>query len=542
MNKYYKKRRHDLPTIKENDVLCQRCYEKEHKRMNPKKTDGETTAISMSKGSTASSTMSLTTSASLDFDKRNLRIRSPSSPSIDLDQPLDDNMIISPATTPHRQTSRDLIYSPTVSPSGAERELNHDKKLNAEKLNELLQKVGESPIKDQRNSNIVRLKCNILLNQIKSLATSITQRSSSSSSSSAITATDTNDTDDKIEVIQNLPLTDMIHLVSGLRQLVCLSEFDEQIRLLTLSPPNWSRRAIASFFPVTQWQARISIDLRLDDGILAKYENTQDRGKITAETIAKVLDFFEDDTISRVSPNVKDVIQIKDEYGNKHPKQCRFMLISLTEAFENFKEKYSEDDSIKIGHSKFCQLLPKWIKQQIKHNSCLCVYHENYRLLLTALSAVVQCSLKSADFINSIVCNQDSYNCMSGECPRCKDQCPSIVVRQLYQIDLNDNITWMTWTKVNQKLTITRVTGTISDLLSRMDELWSNYILHYYITSKQYEYIKELKNNLSPYEVVVQMDFAENHSLEIQSAIQSNYWSQSQAAIFTVCVKTHDAV
>ncbi|CAF0909977.1 unnamed protein product, partial [Didymodactylos carnosus] len=97
----------------------------------------EITATSASKGPITS----LKISATLDFGKRNLRIRSPSPPSVDLDQPLDGNMVISPATIPHRQTSRNLISSSTVSPSGAERELNHDKKLNAEKLN-------ESPIKD----------------------------------------------------------------------------------------------------------------------------------------------------------------------------------------------------------------------------------------------------------------------------------------------------------------------------------------------------------------------------------------------------------
>jgi hypothetical protein len=47
-----------------------------------------------------------------------------------------------------------------------------------------------------------------------------------------------------------------------------------------------------------------------------------------------------DDLISRCSSNSKDTMNIKQSNGEKKSIFCRFMLMSLTEAFELFKVSY----------------------------------------------------------------------------------------------------------------------------------------------------------------------------------------------------------
>ena len=42
-------------------------------------------------------------------------------------------------------------------------------------------------------------------------------------------------------------------LINGLKRLFDSSDYDEQIRLLTLSPPNWGRVQIANFFGCNEW-------------------------------------------------------------------------------------------------------------------------------------------------------------------------------------------------------------------------------------------------------------------------------------------------
>lgn len=72
-----------------------------------------------------------------------------------------------------------------------------------------------------------------------------------------------------------------------------MSDHSERIRLLTLCPPNWSRRDISRIFSVSEWEGRMTIELYESSGILAVWENNEDRGQISPSTIQTVLAYYQ---------------------------------------------------------------------------------------------------------------------------------------------------------------------------------------------------------------------------------------------------------
>ena len=82
------------------------------------------------------------------------------------------------------------------------------------------------------------------------------------------------------------------------------------------------------------------------------------------------------------------------------------------------------------------------------------------------------------------------------------------------------------------------MTGTFRALLEEIDNLWPNFIIHNFYTHEQRDYIALIKETFSITTfAIVQIDFAQNYSLIIQTEIQSAYYSPQQATIFTIYIK-----
>ena len=64
-------------------------------------------------------------------------------------------------------------------------------------------------------------------------------------------------------------------LLDGMKLLFKSSDYDEQVRLLTLSPPHWRRPQIQKFFSCNEWQARKATELRNSNGSLPKVTKFQ---------------------------------------------------------------------------------------------------------------------------------------------------------------------------------------------------------------------------------------------------------------------------
>ncbi|CAF3187703.1 unnamed protein product [Rotaria sp. Silwood2] len=140
-----------------------------------------------------------------------------------------------------------------------------------------------------------------------------------------------------------------------------------------------------------------------------------------------------------------------------------------------------------------------------------------------------------------MICEQETNDCYSRECSICNTNLPSsFFIEQLKAKEINedDDVTWMIWERNEKRTELQRHTTSITTLLEKLDSLWSKFLIHSFYTIEQREYIKKIKLESSEKgTAVVQLDFAENFTLLSQAAVQSAYWSQKQASIFTVHIK-----
>ncbi|CAF4054587.1 unnamed protein product, partial [Rotaria magnacalcarata] len=445
INKYLRKRyKRKFLALNGDSLLCETCFAREQRR-----TPGNKNSIVSSSDDEYSQNISSGLLSDTPSNKRLClssisltdRIETPSSsglshstPVVTDNQPMMDVM--------HNISSTDMS-----SPSDIETECNFISKTAKEQLNGLLDVFSLSPIKDARHTIVAQEKCQILLNKTKILSDSLISSSSSST-------TDTTN-------VNSIGYEDMEHLVAGLQKLVLMSDHAERIRLLTLCPPTWN--------------GRMAKELYESSGVLAAYENNQDRVEITPSTIEAVVAYYQDDIISRSSSNTKDTINVKQSDGKKKP----------------------------------------------------------------AFSSVIQESIKSNSLIDNIVCSRINSSCMYGDCLSCRTKIPSTEIPKLYsKIDLEEEVNWMKWINLNGKTDIHRLGGSVSDLLMEMDHQWSKFIIHSYITNAQFDYIRNLKQSLPPDTALIHMDFAENYALEVQNEVMSKHWSTAQAALFTIQIRT----
>ena len=171
-----------------------------------------------------------------------------------------------------------------------------------------------------------------------------------------------------------LNLAEKDDLINGLQLLYQASDRLEQIRLLTIAPATWGRHKIKAFFNSPQQQARTSIELRASAGVLAPAVDSRGKKPLDPSTVQAVLHFYNQDEISRVSSKKSDVILM-----GKQPIAKRYMLLTIGEAFQQFKDEYPQHA---IERTQFFSLRPRHVKATALHDTCCCIHHENFELVL----------------------------------------------------------------------------------------------------------------------------------------------------------------
>ena len=126
-------------------------------------------------------------------------------------------------------------------------------------------------------------------------------------------------------------------------------------------------------FQSTEHHARLAVQLRNNNNVLAFPQYFRGNAALSTETISSVVEFYQEDGISRSSTNSKDIVQI-----NKKPVVLRFMEMTVLDAFQEFDSRHPG----LVGRSTFHSLRPKNVKIVSPHDTCLCIYHENMNLLL----------------------------------------------------------------------------------------------------------------------------------------------------------------
>ncbi|XP_065679132.1 uncharacterized protein LOC136093883 [Hydra vulgaris] len=206
--------------------------------------------------------------------------------------------------------------------------------------------------------------------------------------------------------------------------------------------------------------------------------------------------------------------------------------ICLKELYLEFKKFYPEH---KVGFSKFCELRPKWcltIDSGGSHSVCVCSYHQNAKLMCSALSNSNLIYYK--DLMKVCVCNIDSQNCMFNLCFNCSGKINLKTdlenVFEKNDFDFDYQITYKQWVSTDRTSLIT-VQTSISEFIETLSETLYDLCHHHFIKEAQSSYLSEAKQTLDQYTCIILMDFAENYSFLVQDAIQGFYWQADQATL-----------
>ena len=176
----------------------------------------------------------------------------------------------------------------------------------------------------------------------------------------------------------SLKLADKEYLLDGFKILINSSDRDDQIRLLTLAPPEWGRTKVEEYFKCSRYLAQKAISLRHSYGKLAVPVDWRGNNPLDPLLVQEIIDFYSDDAISRQSPNKRDVIHIQ-----KNPIAIRHMSMTVRQAYQLFVQQLqARQSSNSVQKSRFYALRPKWVKVKKPHDVCTCIYHENFELLL----------------------------------------------------------------------------------------------------------------------------------------------------------------
>ncbi|CAF4886248.1 unnamed protein product, partial [Rotaria socialis] len=167
--------------------------------------------------------------------------------------------------------------------------------------------------------------------------------------------------------------------------------------------------------------------------------------------------------------------------------------------------------------SKFFDLKPRHVQPIFLHDTCCCVYYENFDLVLKAWNRISNQQIDRRKLIDDILCSPITELCYSRDC---------------------DEITeWTSWKRTNNRVALQKINGSVSLLLDYIDEQWENFLSHHYFTIMQQSYIAEIKKRSDPHDVViVQMDFAQNFALISQHEVQSAHFDKPQATVLTIFV------
>lgn len=159
------------------------------------------------------------------------------------------------------------------------------------------------------------------------------------------------------------------------------SDRNEKYRCLTSVPSKWSAWKVAKTFSCSYTLAKDAISLRQVFGPGCS-PGMKKGHRIPSDVTQKVEDFYKAQDISRELPGQRDCLSVK--VGSvREIRQKRLLLLSLREAFAQFKEDFP---TCSIGFSTFASLRPREVVlpgSSGTHSVCICTYCHNPTLALT---------------------------------------------------------------------------------------------------------------------------------------------------------------
>ncbi|OWR46733.1 hypothetical protein KGM_215427 [Danaus plexippus plexippus] len=149
---------------------------------------------------------------------------------------------------------------------------------------------------------------------------------------------------------------------------------------------------------------------------------------LTQEVQQKVIDFFEQDDVSRMCPSKRDSVK-----HNGIKKQRRVLLHTV----KNLVSKFVKETGIVLSYSTLLRAKPFWVvaPKARDRETCLCVKHANFEEKLNA-KELKHASIE--EFIKQYTCDVKSHDCMNSLCEKCK-------IPEFELGDNRDSLTYFTW-------------------------------------------------------------------------------------------------
>jgi hypothetical protein len=227
----------------------------------------------------------------------------------------------------------------------------------------------------------------------------------------------------------------------------------------------------------------------------------------------RVIMFLEREDNCRVQPGKSDVKTL--ENGQK--KQTRV----LTDYMKNLHLKFlAENSDVLISRTTFCRLRPKnvLLAAYISRNACLCLRHQNMAHKVQALKKL---GVRISENPENLLLHDEN-------------------VDELLK-DLPENVTFKVWKKVQlengvQKMKIVDEVMSKGSFSAMFKDQLGEFQQHVERVRKQYRELRNLKENLPPHEMILQMDFAENFSCRSLDEVQTAYWNQTAVTLHPVVI------
>lgn len=405
----------------------------------------------------------------------------------------------------------DLKSKSNISEDSDSEALNLNESLNL--FNASLVELGESPV--NRKKARYRKYSN---KKIKNITSTVKRKLLRNASSSD----EDRNSDSKNEILN--------HLKSVYEN--CESR-EKKIMILTLLPENWSIRKIIKEFKAPDFQVRQAKKLLKQKGILST--TNQKPGKnLPTETLNKIIEFYENDVVSRPMPGIKDCVSVKDKEGKKVKVSKRLMLCNLKETYKLFQENFP---NIKVGFSKFAELRPKncvLAGQSGTHTVCICTIHQNVKLMVEncKINSITNGQIKTyKDCLTKMVCNPVSIDCYFSNCASCPGVDDIIkILEGGFQENLIETLTFRQWISVD-RCNLETVQKPVQEFINIFCEKLQVLLRHDFISKQQSAFMCYTKENLLISEIAVVCDFSENYSFILQDEAQSFHWNKSQATI-----------
>ncbi len=261
------------------------------------------------------------------------------------------------------------------------------------------------------------------------------------------------------------------------------------------------------------------------NGILGLCDRKQ--GKALANELKEeILQFYESDENSRMCPGKKDTVSIRNKDGDKIKHQKRLVLSNLCELYATWKEA---NPYKKVGFSTFAAQRPKYCVlagSTGTHAVCVCKYHQNPKLMAEAC-------LKSSvhDFMKVCVCSIESEKCMMGHCKDCPGREGLIEhMNNCEELSALEDVSYLQWVSTD-RAKLVNIIESKADFIDNFSSQLVKLTRHSLTAKAQNMYMKELKANMKPLDIILQGDFAENFSYVVQDEIQSFHWENKQATL-----------